>query len=246
MLGKFDQYLFEHIIDINFTTRRIQTMRNNSSLIARMTLLPILSLFLLTGCGDIGEGDTAETGDAVDVEVQENTDASGTFAIDGETSKIGWFGARVAGSHNGGFKSFNGTLTVNDGAIAHAKIEIDMATIWSDTEKLTGHLKSADFFEVETYPTAVFEASDFAKVESDSATHQVTGNLTMHGVTKGVSFPANVEIMEGGVKASANFIIDRQQWNVSYAGKPDDLIKDEVRITLEIVAMAEDPVASAK
>ena len=204
------------------------------------TAIPVLlfGTMMLTGCGDVGEGDAAETTDAVDVEESNDVAENTVYAIDTAASSIGWYGARVAGSHDGGFNTFDGTVTVNGEAIEHVKVTIDMASVWSDNEKLTGHLMSPDFFEVETWPTSEFEASEFKAVNADTgtATHQVTGNLTMHGVTKGVSFPATVTVENGMVRAAANFIIDRQQWGIAYAGAPDDLVKDEVRITLDIIA----------
>ncbi len=223
-------------------------MKMNKRMFARTNGLPIMALavLLFIGCGDVGEGDTAKTGDAVEIDVQESTVATGSYVLDNGASSIGWYGAKVTGSHDGGFKKFTGTLKVGDGELAHAKIDIEMASVWSDTEKLTGHLMTDDFFEVEKFPTSTFEASSFSKVDSDSATHQVTGNLTMRGVTKGISFPANVEIVDGMVRASANFIINRQEWGIAYEGMPDDVVNDDVRITLDIVAKADEPVAMAR
>ena len=199
-----------------------------------LTPLAIFTLLLLTGCGDVGEGDSAETGEAVNVE--NSTGGTGEYAIDPATSEVAWVGANLTNSHDGGFKTFSGTVTVDAGSITHVKIDIDATSIFSDDEKLTGHLMSDEFFDVANHPAATFEASDFKALETGEATHQITGNLTLRGTTKSVSFPANVSMTDGGVSAEANFIINRQDWGVSYAGQPDNLISDDVRITFKINA----------
>ena len=58
----------------------------------------------------------------------------------------------------------------------------------------------------------------------------------MHGVTKSITFPAAIEMAEGEVRASAEFFVKRFDWNIVYPGKPDDLIRDEVVIRLDLVA----------
>jgi polyisoprenoid-binding protein YceI len=64
----------------------------------------------------------------------------------------------------------------------------------------------------------------------------VTGNLTMHGVTHGVTFPATIKVDGNTVTARADFKISRKDWGVVYPGQPDDLISDDVRIIFDIVA----------
>lgn len=198
-------------------------------------------MLLLAACGDVGDAPQAETGEAVDV-----AQAQGTpIPIDTAQSEVRWRGAKVTRAHDGGFRDFSGTVYVAGGSVTGVDLAIDMASIWSDSEKLTGHLKSPDFFEVETYPEATFEADRFEVVDSAGATHRVTGNLTMHGQTHSVAFPANILVEADRVTAEADFIIDRKRWGVSYPGKPDDLIADEVRILFDLVAEPADVVASA-
>ncbi len=115
------------------------------------------------------------------------------------------------------------------------EVEIDTTSLWSDNERLTGHLKSADFFEVETYPTASFVSTAIAANEEGGYT--MTGNLDLHGVTKQVSFPATIEVGVEEVRAKAEFAIKRFDFGIVYPGKPDDLIRDDVLIKLDLVAM---------
>jgi polyisoprenoid-binding protein YceI len=125
---------------------------------------------------------------------------------------------------------------VADGAVTGVNVNIDTRSVWTDTGRLTGHLKSPDFFEVEAYPEATFEADRFESVDSTGATHLVTGNLSMHGQTHGVTFPATITVSGDTVMATADFIINRTDWAINYKGQADDLVEENVRLLLDIVA----------
>lgn len=153
-----------------------------------------------------------------------------------ENSKIGFKGAKVTGSHLGGFNKFDGEIVVpgeqpKSGSI---KLTIDASSIYTDSEKLTGHLKSADFFDVEKFPTASFQSTSVEQGEVGK--HKVTGDLTMHGVTKQVTFPATITLAGDTVKANSEFSINRKDFGIVYPGMPDDLIRDDVIITFDINA----------
>lgn len=162
--------------------------------------------------------------------------SDGTVYTLTDASEITWVGSKVTGSHDGGFENFEGTVTVNgdDATTANIDVTIDTTSLWSDNENLTGHLKSEDFFEVETYPTATFTSNSVAAKEEGGYT--VTGNLTLHGVTKQIEFPATITVAEGQVTANAEFFIKRFDFGIEYKGKADDLIRDEVVIKFDIVA----------
>jgi len=146
-------------------------------------------------------------------------------------STIRFVGSTVTGSHNGGFTNFSGTLMAADGKITgHPEITIDMKSTWADNPKLTGHLMSPDFFNVAQFPT-----SKFIVTAVDPA-GKVTGNLTLHGVTKTLSFPATVQVMDDAVTVKAQFAINRKDFNITYPGKPDDLIRDNVVIKFDLRA----------
>lgn len=188
----------------------------------------------IAACGKVGDAPEAKTGGAVDV----TTPSSGaTLAIDTSKSKVSWVGAKVTGKHEGGFRSFNGTITVDSNTVTGVKVNFDVNTIYTDSEKLAGHLKSDDFFSAGKYPNATFEASQFVKADTvQGATHMVTGNLTMRGKTNSVTFPATINVGANEVSAKADFKINRKQWDIIYPGAPDDLISDDVRIMFDVVA----------
>lgn len=161
-----------------------------------------------------------------------------SYTFSNADSKVEFVGAKVTRHHDGGFKTFSGTVQVPDGAIDKSSIsvEIDTASIFSDEEKLTSHLKSPDFFDVAQFPKARFTSTSIVPNTSGGATHSVTGNLEMHGITKAVTFPAKIRLTDAGAEADAEFGINRKDWNIVYPGMPDDLIKDDILIKLAIRA----------
>ena len=204
---------------------------------SRFLALLIISVTLVA-CGDVGDSPEAQMQDAVAV-----TAGSGeTIAIDTSASSINWRAAKVTRTHDGGFHTFEGTVTRLGTEVTGVDITIDTRSVWTDTDRLTGHLKSDDFFDVELHPVAHFVADQFAPVDSMGATHLVTGNLTMHGVTHGVTFPANIQVQDDAVMATADFIINRRDWEINYNGAADDLVEDHVRLILDITAPLAAPV----
>ncbi len=209
---------------------------------------PLFALFFLgslaglTACGDVGDAPQATVEN-----VAPSADAAASFTgtplpIDTTQSKIEWRAAKVTRAHDGGFRTFEGTVYRDGDALTGVDLTIDAASIWSDTDRLTGHLKSADFFDVEQFPTATFRADSFEPItvadstEWAEATHRISGVLTMHGQSQRITFPAKVTVTDDAVTADADFLIERGRWNITYPGKPDDLIQEEVRLLLHVVA----------
>jgi polyisoprenoid-binding protein YceI len=192
----------------------------------------------LAGCkSEIDDKTAAQVSEPVATETIAAEETGVSVAVVKDVSRIEWVGRKVTLDHDGGFKNFDGSVTFVDDKPSSIDFTIDLTSIWSDTERLTGHLKSADFFEVETFPTATFKSSGIADAEAgnpDNATHVISGNLDMHGVTKAVTFPATVMWTSEGITATSQFTINRQDWGISYPGKPDDLIRDEVLIKLDL------------
>jgi polyisoprenoid-binding protein YceI len=178
------------------------------------------------------------TGTTHSAEMRQAT-GSKLYAFDaaGE-SKIGWRASNVTRRHDGGFERFDGTATVIDDEPTKSKVsvEIDARSITSDTEQLTLHLKSDDFFHVERFPRIAFTSTKIEKGGGGKGSHTVTGNLTMHGVTKGVTFPATIELDGDRVSVDTEFSINRRDFEVNYKGAPNDLIRDEVVVKLAIRA----------
>lgn len=196
----------------------------------------------LAACGDVGDAPQAQTSDAVPLAEIDGA----TLPIDTSRSEVRWRAAKVTRSHDGGFRSFDGTVSVAGNDVTGVRLHIDTRSIWSDSDRLTNHLKSDDFFDVGRYPTATFESAQVVPTDSAEATHLVTGNLSMHGRTNGVTFPAAILVDNGTVKAQADFIIDRTDWDISYTGQADDLIENDVRLIFDIVTARDQPVSNVQ
>ena len=98
--------------------------------------------------------------------------------------------------------------------------DIDMASTWSDNEGLTGHLKSPDFFDVAKHPKATFVSTEITPGGEKGASHTVTGNFTLHGVTKSISFPATITVSDGSAKVDSEFFINRKDSGSSTRARP--------------------------
>lgn len=161
--------------------------------------------------------------------------AAKTFALATEGSSVGFIGAKATGDHKGGFEKFSGSATVEGGKLTALSIVIEMDSMTSDSPDLTGHLKNADFFDVPQFPQAKFDLLTVTeKAGEGGATHEVAGNLEMKGKANKVTFPATIHVSDTGVHGKAEFSIDRKLWDITYAGKPDDLIKDDVALILDL------------
>ena len=211
----------------------------------RFDLLSIFAVCVLVGCSDpaadvhkTSAADPAKpaatSGGASDSSTAAATTQAGKAYVIRSGSSVGFKGSKVTGSHDGGFKNVAGSINVQGGKITGSpEIKIGMKSIWADNERLTGHLKSADFFDVAKYPVSTFTVTG---IEGTGPTNNVTGNLDLHGVSKSISFPAAVQVADDALTVKAAFAINRRQWNINYSGKANDLIRDLVVIKLDLKA----------
>lgn len=149
----------------------------------------------------------------------------------------------------GEFGKITGSLVLDESDITKSTVEatIDATTIDTREPKRDAHLKSPDFFDVEKYPTLTFKSTKVEKVKGAKDKLKVTGDLTLHGVTKAVILDVEMPATEtklpkemGGVVkrgARATTTINRQDFGVSWNTKLDGggvVVGDEVSVTLEI------------
>ncbi|MBY0456893.1 MAG: YceI family protein, partial [Gemmataceae bacterium] len=87
------------------------------------------------------------------------------YALTGDNTTVTFVGKKPDGKHTGGFKKLTGTATVPDGDLTKMTVEVTIETdsLYSDDEKLTGHLKNADFFDVKNHPKATFKSTKVEK-----------------------------------------------------------------------------------
>jgi polyisoprenoid-binding protein YceI len=160
-----------------------------------------------------------------------------SLAITSDNSKVLFTGSKVTGKHEGGFKQFSGTINlVNEKPQeSTVKVDIEAASVFTDTDDLTKHLQTGDFFEVEKFPKASFVSTsispDPAKGENN---YTVVGDLELRGVRKSVTFPATIVVTPADVSVNSEFSINRKDFGIVYAGKADDLIRDDVVIKLDL------------
>lgn len=213
--------------------------------ISLMASAILLSTFF--ACTDAPKSQEATAETAVEVNQEAQAQGSKELAIDTENSEITWLGTKPTGQHNGTIAIKEGMLLVENGELKGGTITIDMNTITvkdiEDAEsnsKLTGHLKSADFFNVEKYPTATFTIASVEKVDpatidipegeysTQNPTHKVTGNLKMLETEKSITFYANIDTASADmIAANAKFNIDRTAWNIVYGKEGDPSLGDK-------------------
>lgn len=168
------------------------------------------------------------------VEASAASAEGGTKYVFEPASTVNFVGSKVTGSHNGGFKTVSGHFTLKDGALVgnDHQVTIDMNSVWSDDEKLTAHLKNEDFFNVEKFPESTFVVTSLTK-KSDTE-YEVSGNFTLHGETKNITFPATTTSDGETVKIESKFNINRKDFKIVYSGMADNAIRDEVVIELKL------------
>jgi polyisoprenoid-binding protein YceI len=155
--------------------------------------------------------------------------AAGPVSLSPQNTRIEWVGTKPGGQHVGGFQQYSGSF---DPAAGKLTVEIQTASITSDNNQLTTHLKSGDFFNVRRHPKITFTATKIEPKASGEWTHQITGDLTMLGKKKSITFPAKITT-DNGVVLQSSFAIDRTQFGMTYGqGKVDN----KVTITVSVNA----------
>ncbi|MDI1477559.1 YceI family protein [Polyangium sp. y55x31] len=174
----------------------------------------------------------ADTKPASTAAVQETLD------VDATASTVGFIGSKVTGKHEGKFEKLAGKITLADGKAEGGKIsfEVETASVKTDAADLDKHLKNADFFDVEKFPKATFTSTEIKAGGTNGATHTITGDLDLHGVKKSITFPVTITIAPDAATGTAEFSINRKDFNITIAGKPDDLIRDDVLLKLTLKA----------
>lgn len=215
----------------------------------KVILMLAAGTMMFAACENAPKADQANASDAQEVTATEGVN----YGVNTTESIVEWVGTKPVGKHNGFVKISEGNLIVTNNALTGGSFTIDMNTLEATDQdadgngKLSGHLKSPDFLDVEAHPTAKFEitgvtegvdASNNELVMTD-ATHTVTGNLTLKGETKSITFPAIVKVDDNTITANSTFNIDRTQWGINYGNDQslgDKFINPIVNITVKLSA----------
>jgi len=220
----------------------------------KLSVIALASMgLLLASCGE-KKTETAAAGQEQNVAEQQGE----VFAVDTAASVVNW-----KAFHKGGFAPRWGTLSVSGGELSVAdnqltsgEFVIDMTSIKVDpasvTEKdkkhtdLEGHLKSADFFNVEKNPTADFKITKVEDLAAgaqnavEGANKTVSGNLTLLGKTMNVTFPAKVDIADKSATVKAQFTVNRADWGIKFGTSEADpaewMISKDIEIGIDVKA----------
>jgi len=179
----------------------------------------------------------------------------GSYSVDLSNSVVNWAGKKplIDGYINSGVIGFSaGTITVTEND-ATGEFTIDMNTLSvgltakkpGQESTLEGHLKGEGWFNVTEFPTASFNITNVSvRTDSDSTfQYDVTGDLTMKGVTNEINFPAEIyETASGQVQVEATTTIDRTKWGLTamsgsfFDNLADNVIDDSVQLSFSLVA----------
>jgi polyisoprenoid-binding protein YceI len=169
---------------------------------------------------------------------------TGTWAIDTVHSSIS-FSVRhlMVSKVRGSFGTFTGAITVAEDGTPSVTAQIDVASVYTGNEGRDAHVRGADFFDVEKYPTAEFTATG---VHADGSDYVLDGNFTLKGVTKPISLAltfngTNPGMGHGAVAGfEASVVLNRKDFGIDIDMPLETggaVVGDKVTITLEIEAL---------
>ncbi len=150
-----------------------------------------------------------------------------TKKVNVENSVIIWTGYKVTGQHEGTITLKEGLLLFENEKLTGGNFTIDMTSInttdlqGGSKNRLDGHLKDEDFFDVDKYKTA---AMTFKDIKLNGSSYLIEADLTIKGITKTVSFKMNIS----GNNATADLKIDRTKFNITYkSASLSNILKDK-------------------
>lgn len=171
-----------------------------------------------------------------------------TFTVDGGHSNV-QFTVRhmVVTNVTGSFNQFDGTVVMDAEKPEASSVDftIQVGSVDTGNENRDKHLKSADFFDAEKFPTITFKSTAAKKLSAEE--WEVTGDLTMRGVTKSVTLPVSflgeAKDPRGNLKAgfSTTVKINRKDFGVSWNQNLDSggvVVSDEVKVTVDLAVVA--------
>jgi polyisoprenoid-binding protein YceI len=177
----------------------------------------------------------------------EKTLKESSYKVDAKSSSLNWNGKKVGGEHSGTVQLKEGTLKLKGSKLVGGSFIADLNTlVCTDIEdktyngKLIGHLRSDDFFSVDKYPSAKYVVT---KVVAKSGNlYDVTGDLTIKGITKSVTVPVTVKTTAKGAEATGTLVVDRSKFDIKYNSKSffdvntlgDKLINDDFTIAFKL------------
>lgn len=175
-----------------------------------------------------------------------------TYKVDAAKSTFKWIGKKVSGEHYGIVKFSEGTVSVEKNVVTGGSFTVDMNSIevqdltgeWKD--KLTGHLRSDDFFSVDKHAKSTLVIKSLTAIKDakpGANNYDVKADLTIKGISSEITFPAMVLVKKGEVVVNAEFGIDRTKYDIKYGsgkffqGLGDKMIDDNFQVKVRVVAV---------
>lgn len=190
----------------------------------------------------------AETEAGAEAEAEVVSDETVVYIVDTAASTIEWYGSKPIGASESGTVAISeGQLSFNGTELLEGSFVIDMESIETTTQSgnmksmLEDHLKSDDFFGIASHPTAslVIKSVEPTDVENQ---YTVVADLTIKEITEEITFVTDVTADADMLAATADLVIDRSLYDIRYnsgsffSDLGDDLISDEMELTINLVA----------
>jgi polyisoprenoid-binding protein YceI len=171
-----------------------------------------------------------------------------SYKIDKSHSEVMFQVRHLVTKVRGRFSDFEGTVAINEDTpeLSSVQFTIQATSIDTNEPQRDTHLRSADFFEVDKYPTITFASRKVARTSSDS--YEVAGDLTIHGVTRGITLPvthlgkAKDPWGNERVGFEAEITLNRKDYGLMWNAPLEVggfLVGDEVKVTLSVQAVAQ-------
>ena len=152
------------------------------------------------------------------------------YSLSHESSSLEWIGSKITGSHNGNIQFLLGEVVLNDKTILSGELIVNMMTIENSdisSEKYKGylvnHLKSEDFFNVDSFPSAhlviLEHLENTEKNRNLGFNTMIKCNLTIKGITHEIDIPMKLDVYNSHAMASGTIDVDRTLYNIKYKSK---------------------------
>ena len=158
-----------------------------------------------------------------------------SYVIEPGRSQIRFHAMSRLMNADGTFGRFSGEIELDDAhpETASGQLGVDVASLDTGIRMRDRHLRSEDFFHAERFPRATFVAST---VRRQGDRWEVSGQLTIRGVTRSVTVPVTVTTAEGRLRIAGELTVNRQEFGVAYQSVLNP-IHDEVRVRFDLVAV---------
>ncbi|MDH5672647.1 MAG: YceI family protein [Myxococcales bacterium] len=198
------------------------------------------ALLTLWACSDPGANVPAAalgepTAQAANPAPSSRKDRLERLAITPDNARIEWAAAKLHVKEEGAFARFDGEVRLDPTQLEGSEVEvrIQTASLQAEPDRLADHLRDVDFLDAKRFPEARFRSLSIRpSTDVKDATHRIGGELTLHGQTHRIAFPAHIAL-DSELRVRAEFSINRIDFEIA-PKRPDHLIRHRVAIRLTL------------